>query len=85
MDTVTISAGAPTSDAGPADPPFGKYCNVTVFFAHCAYNVTVEHPIDDPGAYDTPDPSTAVFQPKNEYPSRTGTVDDTVTDPDVHD
>ena len=52
---------------------------------HCANNVTFEHTAVDPPAYADPEPSAAVFQPKNVYPLRVGTVDDNVTDePDEH-
>jgi hypothetical protein len=60
---------------------------VTVVSAlyHCAYSTVVAHDRVPPGAYDEPEPSDAVFQPKNVYPDLVGCVDDNVNvDPDVH-
>jgi hypothetical protein len=60
---------------------------VTVVSAlyHCAYSTVVAHDRVPPGAYDEPEPSDAVFHPKNVYPVRVGAVVDNVSDePDVH-
>ena len=49
-----------------------------------ANNVTFEHTTNDPAAYPDPEPSAAVFQPKNVYPDLVGAVDDNVkVEPDV--
>ena len=51
---------------------------------HCAYSTVVAHDSNPPGAYAVPEPSAAVFQPKNVYPDLVGAVDDNVkVEPDV--
>jgi hypothetical protein len=53
--------------------------------AHCAYNVFAVHAVYAPGANAVPEPSAAVFHPKNVYPDLVGCVVDIVNvDPLSH-
>jgi hypothetical protein len=88
VDIVNVEPLSHVWSAGSPDPPLASYATVTVESAlyHCAYNTVVAHDNVPPGAYDEPEPSDAVFHPKNVYPALVGTVDDNVTvDADVHD
>ena len=66
-------------------PPFGLYATTDVPPDHCAYNVFAVHAVYAPGANAAPEPSAAVFHPKNVYPDLDGVVVDNVNvDPLSH-